>query len=381
MSRSLSNRFTMRRFQQFVLVLPLFLLHACAVAPPESGLGEAVPWDQLSGWRADHQAQAWPALRRSCSRLADQLRWRKICRQVDSMPEPSDREARVFFETHFRAFPVYGDDGRRSGLITGYYEPSLNGSFRNEGRYQYPLYGPSADLLRLDLGDAYPKLKGERLRGRLDGRTVKPYPDRARLDSMPNGLDEAPLLWVDDPIDAFFLHVQGSGRVRLPNGETVGVGFADHNGRPYRSIGRKLIDMGELSREDVNLFTIRRWLRAHPEKGRSLMHHNPRYVFFRLRDEVSADPNGALNVPLTAGRSLAVDADKVPLGVPVWLETSMPGQPGEPLERLMLAQDTGAAVQGPNRGDVFWGGGEEAERLAGLMKQNGRMFVILPREE
>lgn len=369
----------MRRLSLILYVLAL--IQSCTIAPPQPGLGEPIPWERLEGWHADRHAQAWPALLNSCTRLANQARWRAVCRAADAAGDPADREARIFFETHFRPYPVYGDKGRREGLITGYYEPLLHGSLEPGGRYRYPLYGPPGDLVTLDLGGAYPELAGRQLRGRLVSGIVRPYPDRAQLGAAPGILAGAELLWVDDPIDAFFLHIQGSGRVRLPDGGTLAVGFADHNGRPYRSIGRRLIDTGELDREDVNLFSIRRWLRTNPERVESLLHHNPRYVFFRLRSDAAKGPEGALNVPLTAGRSLAIDKEKLPLGAPVWLETTTPGQPGRPLNRLMMAQDTGGAIRGHNRADVFWGSGEEAERMAGLMKQKGRIFVLLPRSE
>lgn len=366
-------------YRILIPLLALPLLHSCMVAPPEPGLGEPVAWSQLADWQTDQHAQAWGALRRSCAKLADEARWRAVCRRVEAVDKPSNREARGFFEKYFLPHPVHGEEGRRKGLITGYYRPLLNGSFDPGGRYRHPIYGPPEDLLRLELDNAYPSLAGKQLRGRLEGRLVTPYPDRAQLEADPGALAGQALLWVDDPVDAFFLHVQGSGRVRLPGGDVVAVGFADHNGRPYRSIGRRLIETGELEREAVNLFSIRRWLRTNSDRARSLMQHNPRYVFFRLDEEASREPTGALGVPLTAGRSLAVDPDYVPLGAPVWLETSVPGQPDLPLRRLLLAQDTGGAIQGPTRGDVYWGGDDAAERKAGLMKQSGRMFVLLPR--
>ncbi len=358
----------------------LFLLQACTGLPTEPGIGEPVSWDALDGWRSDRHAEAWPALLASCRRLDDRSGWRDICRDARALGDPGDARARIFFEIRFRPHPVTGDDGDREGLITGYYEPLLHGSLERSGPYQHPIYRPPDDLLTIDLGDTHPELDDRQLRGRLRGDTVVPYPARGELAASPDTLSGSELLWVDDAVDAFFLHVQGSGRVSLRDGRVVAVRYADHNGQPYRSIGRRLIQTGELKREEVDLFSIRRWLRGNPDKSQALLNHNPRFIFFRLDTEPMGGPTGALNVPLTPGRSLAVDRDRLPLGAPVWLSTSMPGEPGRQLNRLMLAQDTGSAIKGWNRADVFWGLGEHAEAKAGLMKQQGRMFVLLPRQ-
>lgn len=368
--------------RRLMLLLLLFAgLHGCAgpVQAPEPGIGGPVAWDRLDGWASDTHAEAWPALLAGCAKLAGEVRWRTICRDAARIPNPTDARARTFFEAHFLPHPVTGEDGKAEGLITGYYEPLLHGSLERSERYRYPLHSPPEDLLTIDLESFGVEPDNARLRGRLRGRTVEPYPSRAELAASPDTLAGTELLWVDDPLDAFFLHVQGSGRVTLPDGRAVALRYADHNGHPYRSIGRRLVETGEMALENVNLFTIRSWLRAHPGESQALLNHNPRYIFFRLEPGPSGNPEGALNVPLTPGRSLAVDRDKIPLGVPVWLSTSMPGTPGVPLNRLMMAQDTGSAIRGWHRADVFWGLGEDAERKAGLMKEKGRLYVLLPR--
>lgn len=366
----------MRRFPISILIVAS--LQFCTALAWSAGIGDAVAWRDIAGWRADHQAEAWPALLASCEKLDDQPAWRDACAAARDLAAPDDAQVRAFFEAHFRPHPMVGENGARSGLITGYYEPLLHGSFKPDERYRYPLYAPPDDLLTLDPGATQPESDRQQRGRRQDGRIV-PYPSREVLTESPALLAGSELLWVDDAVDAFFLHVQGSGRVRLPDGRTVAVRFADHNGHPYRSIGRRLIQRGALARDAVNLFTIRTWLRQHPSEAQALLNHNPRFIFFRLDGFDSGSPRGALNVPLTPGRSLAVDRDLLPLGAPVWLSTSMPGEPGRPLRRLMLAQDTGSAIQGWNRADVFWGAGKEAERRAGLMKESGRLFVLLPR--
>ena len=297
--------------------------------------------------------------------------------------EPSDAPtARAFFEQHFNAYEVRGRDGSAEALITGYYEPLLHGSRKRDERYRYPLYGPPDDLLVVDLSTPYPELADRRLRGRVEGRRVVPYWSRTDIDSGKVSIPGKELVYVDNALDAFFLQVQGSGRVELADGSIVRLGYADQNGWPYRSIGKVLVDRGELKLEQVSLQSIRQWALAHPQELPALLAENPSYVFFR---EVAADPAagidgpiGTLGVPLQAGRAIAVDARLIPLGTPVYVATTAPTS-GQRLERLMLAQDTGGAIRGPLRADWFWGFGSEAEREAGLMRQPGRMWLLWPK--
>jgi membrane-bound lytic murein transglycosylase A len=291
----------------------------------------------------------------------------------------ADREtARRFFEENLTPFQLTHADGGEEGLVTGYYEPLLRGSRKRSSRYRHAVYGLPDDLLVVDLGEVYPELKGMRLRGRLEGRRVVPYYDRAQLAEGRGALAGREIAWVDDPIELFFLQIQGSGRIALDNGETLRVGYADQNGHPYRSIGRLLVERGELPLERASMQGIKGWARANPAKVTELLNHNASYVFFR---ELPADlpgPLGALGLPLTARRSVAVDPGFVPLGAPVFVATTWPLS-SRPLNRLMLAQDTGGAIRGPVRADFFWGFGAEAAREAGRMKQRLRMWVLLPR--
>jgi membrane-bound lytic murein transglycosylase A len=262
-------------------------------------------------------------------------------------------------------------------LITGYYEPLLRGSRKPSSRYRYPLYGIPDDLVVVDLAELYPELKSMRLRGRLEGRRLVPYPDRARIEATPPPLRGKEIAWVEDEIDLFFLHIQGSGRIQLDTGETMRVGYAEQNGHPYRSIGRILVQRGELSLEQASMQSIKAWARRHPQKTSELLNSNGSYVFFRELPGSEGGPPGSLGVPLTAGRSIAVDPRHVPLGAPVFIATTWPNT-SRPLNRLMLAQDTGGAIRGPVRADFFWGHGEAAGREAGRMKQRLRMWVLLP---
>jgi membrane-bound lytic murein transglycosylase A len=240
------------------------------------------------------------------------------------------------------------------------------------------LYRVPDDLLVVDLAEVYPELKGMRLRGRLDGRRIVPYYDRAQIEQGSAALSGREIAWVDDAIELFFLQVQGSGRIALDSGETLRVGYADQNGFPYRSIGRHLVERGELPLEKASMQGIQAWARANPDKLTDLLNHNASYVFFRELPADLAGPLGALGVPLTPRRSVAVDPGFVPLGAPVYIATTWPLS-SRPLNRLMLAQDTGSAIRGAVRADFFWGFGDEAAREAGRMKQPLRMWVLLPR--
>ena len=365
----------MPRFRSIPVLFAL-LLGACATRPP--GIGSPVDWSSLQNWETDRHADAWDGFLRSCDKLG-QARWLEVCELARNSGPLDDAGARAFFEANFEVRPVYAEGGKTEGLITGYYEPLLKGSLEPTDEYRYPLYGLPEDLLIVDLGAVYPQLNGMRLRGKLVGNRVVPYYDRAQLDDDPELLRGAEILWVNSLVDVFFLHVQGSGRVRLTDGSTVGVGYAGQNGHPYQSIGRVLIEMGELDKDEVTLFTIRDWLDANPERLNEVLARNPSYIFFELRDDPSDGPFGSLNVALTPARSVAVDRSVIPLGAPVWLQTTLPDERQSPFDRLMLAQDTGGAIKGHVRADVFWGQGDEAELLAGLMKQQGRIFVLLPR--
>lgn len=356
------------------------LLSGCALFTRTPGVDGTVSWWRVSGWHDDRQAEAWPALLQTCnSRVASGGEWTKICAAAQAMPAPDDAQARAFFERWFEPHAVVAQDGGREGLITGYYEPVLQGSLVRTERFRYPIYGRPADLLTIDLGTVYPELRGKPLRGRLQGRKVIPYADRKEIDAQPGALAGSELFWVDDPIALFFLQIQGAGRIVLPDGSQVAVGYVDQNGYPYVPIGRCLIERGILKPEDVSLQAIRAWLMANPDRQNEIFRCNPSYIFFQRR-ELATDigPIGSLQVPLTPMRSAAVDANFISLGSPVWLATDDPITQTH-LRRLVFAQDTGGAIRGPARMDLFCGQGIAGETLAGQMKQNGKLFVLLPK--
>ncbi len=353
---------------------------APAVKPPaagEAGVLRQVTWLDLPEWQAENPALAWGPFLISCSALGKQEAWREICAAAESIKDPDRDTARRFFELNFTPFQLINVDGSDEGLITGYYEPLLKGSRKASGRYRFPVFGVPDDLLMIDLTEVHPELTGMRLRGRLDGQRVVPYYDRAQIEQGRGAFAGKELVWVDDAIELFFLQIQGSGRIALDTGETIRVGYADQNGHPYRSIGRLLVERGELPLEQASMQGIKAWARQHPEKLAELLNHNASYVFFRELPSGLPGPLGTLGVPLTARRSVAVDARFVPLGAPVYIATTWPLS-SRPLYRLMLAQDTGGAIRGAVRADFFWGFGEEAAREAGRMRQSLRMWVLLP---
>ena len=314
--------------------------------------------------------------------------WREPCAAAATTPSDDEAAARAYFERWFVPYLAANND-HPDGLFTGYFEPELKGSRTRGGPYTVPLYGRPADLITVDLGLFREDWRGTNIAGRVRNGTLRPYPTRAEIEhGALAGLkrsDGAPLAiaWVDDAIDAFFLQIQGSGRIVLPDGSLMRVGYAATNGQPYVAIGRELIQRGALTRDDVSMPAIRAWLLAHPAEAPAVMDKDRSFVFFRsLPPPASPDdgPPGAEGVPLTPGRSLAVDRRFLPLGIPVWLDAEDPVAAGARLERLFIAQDTGGAIRGPVRGDVFWGHGADAALRAGRMKSSGRYWIFLPRD-
>jgi len=359
---------------------------AAVTAEPERAQFRPVAFQDLPGWADDTLADAWPAFTAGCTtlvaRAATAAIWREPCAAATSIDPRQSTAVRTFFEQHFTAYRALAPDGQESGLVTGYYEPLLSGSRVRSERNRYPLYAPPDDLLTIDLSELYPELKDKRLRGRVDGKRVVPYWPRADIEAGRAPLEDKVLVFVDDPIEAFFLQIQGSGRVQLPDGDVLRIGYADQNGQPFRSIAGVLIERGELSPDGASMQAIKQWARRHPDELPALLDENPSYVFFReltLPPSAPIDgPIGALGVPLAAGRSIAVDARSIPLGAPIFLATSWPSST-RPLRRLALAQDTGGAIRGPLRVDFFWGFGEDAAREAGRMKQAGQLWLLWPR--
>ena len=354
----------------------------CPPAKPEPGAAsyEQTDWRELPGWRDAPLAPALRAFVSSCRRLQS-ARWRAACNTATGLSNADETALRDFFETRFVPYRIVAADGSRDGLITGYYEPILRGSRTASAIYRFPVYGVPQDLIVVELAGLHPELNNLRLRGRLEGSRLVPYYERAQIEAPARRFDAPVLGWVADPVELFFLQIQGSGQVQLESGERLRIGFADQNGHPFRSLGRYLVERGELALEQASMQSIKAWAAANPQKLQQALNANPSYVFFReLTLPPSDGPLGALGVPLTTEYSLAVDRRFVPLGAPVYLATTWPLS-SEPLERLMAAQDTGGAIRGVVRADFYWGTGVEAGALAGRMRQQGKMWLLWPRDQ
>jgi membrane-bound lytic murein transglycosylase A len=379
----------------------LALLAACTTehpAPPAAPSTGGTPqlalapvdYAALPGWGDDKQGEAIAALARSCARLVElpssepighngvggtAADWLGPCGALRALDTGDNAAVRAYFETWFAPFRATSTDGQQDGLFTGYYEAELKGSLTRQGPYQVPLLARPDDLMTIDLGPFETDLAGRRIWGRLDGNRFVPYWTRDEIDKGALGTHAHPLLWLADPVDAHILSIQGSGRIELPDGGQMRVGFDGTNGRTFVGLTRILLDAGKLAPDQATMPETRGWLEAHPADAPALMAKNPRYVFFRM---IAGDgPIGAAGVALTPLRSLAVDARFVPFGVPVWLATATPD--GAPLRRLMVAQDAGVAIKGPVRGDIFWGTGAAAFAQAGRMKSRGTLFLLIPR--
>lgn len=360
-------------------------LAACAPSTPRP-LGFA----DLPGWAGDAQAEILPALRASCVAIANLPPDRPLggtgltlrtaaslapaCAELDTLPG-GDAAARTFLERRFTPVAL------GEGTLTGYFEPELRGSLRPGGAFATPLHARPPELVEADLGSFIPDLRGRRVAGLVREGRLHPFPDRAAILAGALRGQGLELAWVDDPADAFFLHIQGSGRVRLDDGGVLRLGYAGWNGHPYFAVGRTLVEQGVLAREAVSMQAIRAWMaQAGPAEAAALMARNPSYIFFRRLDlPPEAGPIGTLGAPLTPMRSIAVDRTQVPLGLPVWVAGTDP-LTRAPLRRLTVAQDTGGAIRGPARADMFTGWGAEAAERAGRMRDPAALFLLVPRE-
>ena len=336
----------------------------------------------LPDWKAADAAMAMASFVRGCAVLAskpaqDVMGGKGYAGTVgDWLPACADAnrggDARIFFERNFTPYRIF-DQGKQTGLFTGYYEPQINASHTRQGAYQTPVYGLPPDLIRVDLGQFASRLTGEHVSGKLEGQRLVPYADRAAIDA--HGIANAKILfWCDDPIALFFLQIQGSGRVRFAEGGNERIGYAGENGKPYTAIGKVLIAQGARARENVSLATIRDWLQKNPARAQAVMEADQSFIFFE--EKPVGDPAlgnaGTLGAALTPGASLAIDPRLNALGAPYYVEAA-------PVRGLLIGEDTGGAIRGAVRGDVFFGFGGKAEEQAGSMKSDGALFVLLPK--
>lgn len=333
----------------------------------------AVSFSDLPGWSKAKLDPALVAFQKSCAVIARKPSNEVISAYAGTAADwlvpcvQATGDARAFFEKNFKPYALSGD-----GLFTGYYEPEIRGSRARHGAYQTPVYGLPNDLIRADLGQFSPQFKGEHISGRIDGQHLVPYATRAEIDAQ--GVPAAKILfWCDDPVALFFLQIQGSGRVKFEDGGMVRIGYAGENGRPYTAIGRVLLKTGKLVKDNISLATIRAWLKANPKLAQGVMEADQSFIFFQeapLGDPALGSP-GVEGVPLTPLGSMAIDLRKNALGAPYYVAA-------DPVRALLIAQDTGGAIRGQVRGDIFFGFGPEAEVRAGGMKAQGRLYVLLP---
>ena len=324
-------------------------------------------WNDLPGWYDDDLTAAWPAWKRSCEGLIKRnpsgVDWRSACKAAERVNASSNQSIRDYFESHMKVMEIRHQTGPSAGsvhgLVTGYYEPYLNGSRQKGGAYQTPLHR---------YPDAWKKRKPSEL------------PTRAELFSS-GQLNGQEIVWVDDAVAAAFMQVQGSGRIRMTDGKVIRLGFAGTNDQPFKSFAQWLLDRGEITRATATMQGIQAWAKKNPHRVQEMLNANPRYVFFRempASPDANIGPIGALGVPLTSERSIAIDTKALPLGAPVYIATTYP-LTQKPLQRLMMAQDTGTAIVGAVRADFYWGTGDQAGEYAGRMKQQGRMWIFMPR--
>lgn len=354
-------------FSGFFAVLLMF--SACSGKQDRIVL-QKTSYTSLPGWQSQDKSAALSAFRQSCDAfhkksasaefhiesLSSSVKdWQSLCKKAERVNLSDTYATHRFFEQHFEPYLV-SNNGNKTGIFTGYYEPLLKGSRRQYGGYQYPLYRLPPDV-----------------------KSNKAYYDRREIDKgtlRGRGLE---LVYVDDPVQAFFLHIQGSGRVLMDNGSVLKLGYAGKNNQKYFAIGRYLKEKGYIPEELISAQSIKHWLYTNPTQAQTVMEMNPSYVFFRELDSGGSGPIGGQGVPLTARASLAVDKQYIPYGMPLWLNTTLPD--GKGFSRLMIAQDTGGAIKGPVRGDIFFGFGDEAEHYAGLMKNPGSYIALWPKRD
>ena len=362
-------------FQVSVFAILIAILIAGCSTPPTRGTGyrssgsgaspnsysssiasfSAVSWQVLPGWQEDDLVQAWPAWLRSCDALrkrSGEVNWRQVCSQTTSVSSRDSQSIRRYFESNFQAYEIRNSAGSDTGLITGYYEPQMDGSQTRTSTYNVPLY-------------AYPN----------SWKKSRPNPGPTRAELMSSGvLKGSEIAWVQDPVEAASMQIQGSGKIRLEDGRILQLGFAGTNEQPFKSSAQWLLDRKEITGKEATMQGISQWAKRHPDRVNEMLNANPRFVFFK---ETSGTV-GALGVPLTGERSIAIDLQAMPLGAPVFLSTTKPLS-NQSLQKLVMAQDTGKAIVGGVRADFYWGSGESAGESAGRMKQNGKMWLLLPR--
>ena len=326
-------------------------------------------FDKLPNWDDENYISALNSFVNSCKTSKTKKMYKKLCKKATKA-----QNAKLFLQNEFEPYKINTKDGKEKGLLTGYYEPQLRGSLVRKGKYKYPIYETPKDLIIVDLGSVYPQLKNLRLRGRLKGNKLIPYYTRKETKSGHVNADV--ICYTDSKVDRFFLEIQGSGRVTLDTGETIFLGYDNQNGHRYRAIGRYLVKKKALKLEDVSLQTIRAWLDKNPKRMDEVLNYNKSVVYFKRREQSAT---GALGVKLTPKRSIAVDRRYIPLGSMLYLNAEL--KKHENISKVVLAQDTGGAIKGSIRADLFLGYGKNAMEVAGELKAPLKLWILLPKED
>ncbi len=377
----------------FYLYLFLFFITPTTVAAATPRLIlTPTQFANLPDWSQDNHAQALIAFHHSCTEIltrptaqtafanfpeaSDVKTWQRICKAAQQLTKPSQTQAQQFFEHWFTPYHIT-DQTNSQGLFTGYYLPLIKASLQKTKHYHVPIYALPTDLVKIDLGLFKPEWAQKKIVGQFtNNQTLQPYPDRIAINQGAIKNKARILLWGDNPIDVFFAQIQGSALVQLPDGKQMMIGYAGDNGRSYTAIGNILITQYGIDKKNMSMQTIRDWLQQHPTKIKTILNQDASYVFFKKLNHEA--PLGTEQVPLTPERSLAIDINYLPFGAPLWLETTMPSST-KTFRHLMIAQDSGGAIRGVVRGDIYWGSGDAVAHIAGNMQNSGRYWILLPR--
>jgi len=359
----------------YILTLTIVIFfNSCSNQPevtfscmPKTELIEST-FDELPNWDKQDYKKALVSFKNSCKTKKTQKIYSDICVKAQNISNFKE-----FFTKEFKAYKIVSTLKEDSGLLTGYYEASLNGSRLRHGKFIYPVYERPDDLVVVDLSSIYPELKNYRLRGRISNGKLVPYYKRSEANS--KALNAKTICYVDSKIDLFFLEVQGSGRVTLDNGETIYVGFSNQNGYRYSSIGKYLVKNGEIKEKEVSLQSIKSWLLNNPSRVDEVLNHNNSMIFFKQRQTAAS---GSLGLSLTPNRSIAVDKSYIPLGSMLYLSSTIGNQP---INKIVMAEDTGGAIKGAVRADMFLGFGNDAMSKAGKLKSKLKLWIFMPKDE
>ena len=329
-----------------------------------------VGFNEIDGFYRDDLTHALDVFKKDCKKSKKNELFKNVCQKAEY-----ETDGAKFFTINFQPFKLLDEDSLDEGIITGYYEPLLYGSLKKNKRYKYPIYKTPKDMIIIDYASDDPEIKTYKLRGKLVNNTLVPYDSRAEIESNPNKNFEV-IAYVDNKFDLFLLHVQGSGKVLLDNGELINVGYAEQNGRKFKGVGTYMLEKGYISKDELSAQGMKKFIDKNPEKADEILNQNESYIFFHKSNQGAT---GSLGTPLTAKRNLAVDRSVIPLGTPVFLSTKNPVDK-KPINQLMVAADVGGAIKGNIRADFFWGYGEDAFAYAGKMKEKGKMYILMPKE-